>query len=214
MLIVLLLSKSLSFWDNSIAELNSGMVGSSKSNISEIEPPNDSTNFHTGEMLLQHSNISPYDYNEYADNISTGDRKSQIFGNVIQEQTNEDTAPHLVSNPDNPPLNIIQSDVQEVQQSLINSNNFNEDRIPDQSLVEFDHSPRGHFEGHIEHTQEHDNGTIPEDDESELAVCTLEKFMCHDGSDCISSLFVCDGDINCQDSSDEFNCTLPQNGEN
>lgn len=50
-------------------------------------------------------------------------------------------------------------------------------------------------------------------EEPELAICNLEMFMCHDGSDCITDQFVCDGQQNCIDNSDESNCPAKIDGE-
>ena len=55
----------------------------------------------------------------------------------------------------------------------------------------------------------------PEDGtEDDLAVCTMEMFMCDDGSDCMDQSFRCDGSKHCFDNSDELNCTqIVENGE-
>ncbi|XP_018014652.1 uncharacterized protein LOC108671598 isoform X2 [Hyalella azteca] len=87
--------------------------------------------------------------------------------------------------------------------NLHNTNSMQ--HLPDQSKSDLDHDT--HF---VPSTQ-----SSTDDDKSEsgpaedgLAICTMEMFMCLDGSDCLLNSYVCDGNQNCADNSDENNCTV------
>ena len=60
------------------------------------------------------------------------------------------------------------------------------------------------------------NSTTSQGKEStndEVEICTMDMFMCADGSDCLPAIVVCDGIQNCFDNSDELNCSKAVKGK-
>jgi len=156
------------------------------------------------------SNISPYDYNEYGDNVASGDRKATIFGDVLSDDypsvepySSEETYYYnynppkqnnarqkKISNTINPSL-----DPPVVRELPPRTPPVKNSSLPEESVS----TPSNKLDG--------------EKNEDDVAICTLDMFMCSDGSNCIENSFVCDGFQNCDDNSDEFNCTASKNGE-
>ena len=68
-------------------------------------------------------------------------------------------------------------------------------------------SPSGELSSQQEFVEEVPQG--PQEVPQGPLICTLDMFLCWDGSDCLENTAVCDGFQHCIDASDEHNCTTP-----
>ena len=165
------------------------------------------TYFHAGSPdPSDTSNTVPYNLNDYNDNVATGDTETSVFGKVI---TGENTPE--IKLPGDPSLPSLKSFNSETDTMTTSPPLINVPVIHELPPTAFDNTSIV-----IEPTTSSPN-VLPQQEPQipnvEIAICNLDMFMCADGSNCIVRASVCDRIQNCEDSSDEFNCTEFLKGE-